>query len=74
VPKESEYRGWLIRATSYQNAQGRWIPRAEILAHDARGMLQRSVSSTQDSATQAEADARALLLAQKWIDTHPSGE
>jgi hypothetical protein len=73
VPKECEYRGRFIRTTSYQNAQGRWIPRAEIMAQDARGTLQRSVSSTQDSATQAEADAGALLLAQKWIDSHPSG-
>jgi hypothetical protein len=74
VAKESEYRGRLIRATSYQNAQGRWIPRAEILASDARGSLQRSVSSTQEHATQGEADGRALLLAQKWIDSHLTGE
>jgi hypothetical protein len=74
VAKESEYRGRLIRATSYQNAQGRWIPRAEILRSDARGTLQRSVSSTQEYATQGEADARALMLAQKWIDAHANGE
>jgi hypothetical protein len=72
VAKESEYRGRTIRATSYQNKVGNWIPRAEIVVTDSRGTQQHSVSSTKEYRTQAEADAEAVLLAQRWIDSESS--
>jgi hypothetical protein len=72
MARESEFRGRTIRTTSYENRQGKWIPRAEIVTIDSRGTHKRSVRSTRERATRGEADAEALLLAQRWIDAHPA--
>jgi hypothetical protein len=70
--RESEYRGRTIRTTSYQTRQGKWMPQAEIVTLDSTGTHKRSVQSTHERATQGEADADALLLAQRWIEEHPT--
>ena len=68
MARESQYGGYTIRAKSNQNRQGSWVPQAEIITNDSSGTLKQSLSSTQEYATQAEADDRALILAQQWID------
>jgi hypothetical protein len=68
VTKQSEYRGCMIQARSYQNRHGKWVPKADIVVGTSRGLQLQAVASTRECAVQAEADARAVLLAQEWID------
>jgi hypothetical protein len=72
MARESEYRGHTIRVVSSINKEGKWAARVEILSMDSRGTRKRSLRSTRTRATEAEADAEGLLLAQRWIDAHQS--
>ena len=69
-PADSEYRGCGIEVQSYRSDGGRWRPKAIVSISDGRTLRLNPVFAPLERTfdTEQDADAYAVLMAQKWVD------
>jgi hypothetical protein len=70
MPDHVEYKGWVIEAQSYKSDDGRWRPKALLIAGEGGHLIEHHVPAPLNvtRTTEKQADAYAVLRAKKWID------
>jgi hypothetical protein len=71
-PPDAEHRGYTIEVQSYRSDGDQWRPKAVVSVFEGGAVQLKTVNAPLDVVfdTEAEADARSLAMAKKWIDDH----
>ena len=71
MAQEFNYRGYLIKATSYQKDLGKWTPQAVIISQSGTKIKEEApLTWTEEFDSQTKADSFAIDGAQFYIDNH----
>ncbi len=71
MTQEFNYRGYLIKAGSYEKEPGKWIPQATIISrYESRVEEPSPLAWPKEFDSQTKADSFALQGAQLYIDNH----
>ncbi len=71
MTQQFNYRGYLIKAASYEKEPGKWIPQASIVPqYESRVEEEGPLVWPQEFDSQTKADSFALQGAQLYIDSH----
>lgn len=68
--REVTYKHHVIRYSSYRLLAGGWVPQSEIITTIPEGIRETLLTDKTSYPTQEEADAAALALAKRWINSN----
>lgn len=67
---EISYKGYVLRATSYELTDGTWLPRIVIREDRKSGVSEKPITyrGEQKFVTKEEADKFSVSMGKQWID------